>query len=167
MEEKGKISKAKGVEFCVKLLQLGKSRKNIIEELAEICNASERTVDNWIKEASGTVRGRQEQAENIRLMQMDANLTDAVKEGLLSDMEIELILCKIISGDVEVEEWVKGKAVLRRVSPTEVTNAAKAIYAKRGSNAPEKQQVDLTSNGQSIHTTFTIRRASDRAGKDD
>lgn len=154
MTEKGKISKAKGVEICIKLLQLGRSRKLIIEELAGICNASERTVDNWIKEASGTVKGRQEQAENIRLMQMDARISDAVKEGLLSDMEIELILCKIICGGIKIEEFVKGVPILRGVTPTEATNAAKAIYTKRGSNAPFKAEHSGDLNLGELQITF-------------
>lgn len=138
MAEKSKISKAKGVEICIKLLENGKSRKEILQEISKTCKASDRTVDNWIREAQVTVKGRQQEAEAIRLTQMDATISEAVKEGLLSDMEIELILCKIISGEVEVEEWVKGNPILRSVTPTEITNAAKAVYAKRGSNAASK-----------------------------
>lgn len=138
MEEKSKISKAKGVELCTDLLQKGKSRKEILQEITKICKASDKTIDNWMKGARAVVQERQQEAESIRLMQMDAAITDAAKEGLLSDMEIELVLCKIISGDIKIEEWVKGVPVLRGVTPTEVINAAKTIYLKRGSNAPAK-----------------------------
>lgn len=143
MDGKTKISKSKGVEICTKLLSDGKSRKEILQDVGKICNASDKTIDNWMKEAKGVVKGRQDEAEAIRLMQMDATISEAVKEGLLSDIEIELILCKIISGDVEVEEWVKGSPILRSVTPTEITNAAKAVYAKRGSNAPEKKSINV------------------------
>lgn len=63
---------------------------------------------------------------------------EAVKKGLKSDLELEMILCQIASGNVEVEEWIKGESVLRSVSPMEVINAAKVIFTKRGSNAPTK-----------------------------
>jgi hypothetical protein len=138
MEGKSKISKAKGVEICTELLQNRKSRKEILQEISKSYKVSDKTVDNWMKEARVVVQGRQQEAESIRLMHMDAAISDGIKEGLLSDMEIELILCKIISGDVKVEEFIKGNAVLREVTPTEITNAAKVIYAKRGSNAASK-----------------------------
>lgn len=138
MAERSKISRAKGVETCIELLQSGKSRKEILQQIAESYKASTKTVDNWMREARVVVQGRRQEAETIRRMQMDETISDAVKEGLLSDMEIELILCKIISGEVEMEEWIRGKVILRTVTPTEVTNAAKAIYAKRGSNAAAK-----------------------------
>jgi hypothetical protein len=138
MEGKSKISKVKGVEICTELLQNRKSRKEILQEISKSYKVSDKTVDNWMKEARVVVQGRQQEAESIRLMHMDAAISDGIKEGLLSDMEIELILCKIISGDVKVEEFIKGNAVLREVTPTEITNAAKVIYAKRGSNAASK-----------------------------
>jgi len=141
MEEKSKISKAKGVEMCIEMLDARKSRKEILQEISKSYKVSDKTVDNWIKEARVTVHGRQQEAERIRLMHMDATISEGIKDGLLSDMEIELILCKIISGGVQVEEYIKGSAVLREVTPTEITNAAKVIYAKRGSNAPEKKEI--------------------------
>ena len=145
MEGKAKISKAKGVEICIKWLEDRKSRKDILQHISESYKVSDKTVDNWLKEARVVIQERQQEAESIRLMHMDAAISDAVKEGLLSDMEIELILCKIISGDVKIEEFVKGNAVLREVTPTEITNAAKVIYAKRGSNAPEKKDINFKS----------------------
>jgi len=154
MEEKQKISKAKGVEICTDLLQLGKSRKEILQQIAKNYKASDKTVDNWMREARVIVQGRQQEAESIRLMQMDAAITDAVKEGLLSDMEIELILCKIISGELKIEEFIKGTAILRDVTPTEITNAAKVIYAKRGSNAPEKKVITGNINLTDAPVTF-------------
>lgn len=141
MGEKRKISKAKGIEICVERLEKGKRRPEILQEFAELYNLSESAIDKWLRQARKIVEDRQKEAESIRLMHVDANISEAVKEGLLSDMEIELILCKIISGELQIEEWVKGTAILREVTPTEITNAAKVVYAKRGSNAPEKKEI--------------------------
>jgi hypothetical protein len=154
MEGKSKISKAKGLEICTDLLQNRKSRKEILQEISKSYKVSDKTVDNWLKEARITIQGRQKEAESIRLMHMDAAISEGIKEGLLSDMEIEFILCKIISGDVKIEEFIKGNAVLREVTPTEITNAAKVIYAKRGSNAPEKKEITGNINLAELPITF-------------
>lgn len=76
---------------------------------------------------------------------------EAVKQGLKTDLELEMILCQIASGNVEVEEWIKGTPILRSVSPMEVINAAKVIFTKRGSNAPAKiAQTDKDGNDVSF-----------------
>lgn len=74
-------------------------------------------------------------------------ISNATKEGLKTDLELELILCSIASQDIEVEEWVRGEAVLRSVSPGEIVAAVKTLFQKRGSNAPTKNQISFTKVG--------------------
>lgn len=90
--------------------------------------------DVMASEASKEVR--QEQS-NINVSETD----EAVRNGLKSDLELEFILCQIASGNVEVEDWVKGLSILRSVSPMEVISAARTIFLKRGSNAAIKSEL--------------------------
>ena len=114
------------------------SRQAIVQEITTTYKVSAGAIDKWIRVARPLVEKRIKELEEVRVNQLDETFAEAVKEGLLSDIEIELILCKVISGGIEVEEWVKGKPILRGITPTEIINAAKAIYQKRGSNAPTK-----------------------------
>jgi hypothetical protein len=143
------IPRTKGIELCTDLLAKGNSRQSIVQELTTTYKVSEGGVDKWIKAARPLALVRQKEAETIRVTQMEASIAEAVKSGLLSDIEIEMMLCKIISGDMQVEEWIKGDIVLRNVTPMEVIQAAKAIYQKRGSNAPTKIAA-TTKDGEDI-----------------
>lgn len=132
------LTREKGVEICTELLFKGKYRKDILQVIAKDYKASDGTVDKWIKLAKPKADALRKQAEKIKAEAFDSTITEALKEGLLSDIEIEVILCRIISGGLRVEEWIKGEIVLRGVTPAEQINAAKTIYQKRGSNEAPK-----------------------------
>lgn len=143
---KSKISsKQKRVIGITDMLSKGMERKEILQKLAKTCKVSNRTIDNEIKEAKTIIAERNKETEVIRLSVTKQMTEEAIKEGLKSDLELEVILCQIASGNIEVQEWIKGEAVLRSVSPMEVINATKTIFAKRGSNAPEKSEVKIDS----------------------
>lgn len=84
--------------------------------------------------------------------QREVKIAEAAKNGLKTDLELEQILCQFATNNVEVEEWVKGEAVLRGISPTESINAIAQIFKKRGSYAPTK--TDITSGGEKIQQTI-------------
>jgi DNA-binding FrmR family transcriptional regulator len=131
-------SKIKRVNEIVTMLEKGMERKAILQQLAKTCKSSTRTLDNEIKEAKLILHERNNHKEAIRLEQTTDTLKDAVNEAILSDLELEGILCKIASGNMEVEQIFDGTPILRGVTPNEVTNAVKTIFLKRGSNAPTK-----------------------------
>ena len=133
-----KISKEKGLQIVIDLMFAGKVRKEIVQFFATDYEISDSTIDKWMKAARPKVTERYQEAEAIRARETDATISSAVKEGLLSDIEIELILCKIISAEFRVEEWVKGDLIIRNVVPAEQIAAARTIYLRRGSNAPTK-----------------------------
>lgn len=143
-------SKQKRVEEITAMLNKGMDRKAILQQFAKTYKISARTVDNEIKEAKSIIAGRKEEAEQIRLAATKAMTEEAIKEGLRSDLELEVILCQIAGGGVQVAEWVKGEAVLRGPTPTEIVNAAKALWLKRGSNAPVKSSVSITNLGKDL-----------------
>ena len=131
-------SKQKRISDIALMLEQGLERKQILQKLAKTCKAGERTLDNEIKEAKLILSDRNTHKESLRLEQTEQTIKDAVNEAILSDLEIEGILCKIASGNMQVQEMLAGVPVLRDISPNEIINAAKVIYLKRGSNAPTK-----------------------------
>lgn len=131
-------SKEKRIADIVLMLEQGKERKEILQKLAKTCKVSARTLDEEIKSAKEILSKRNEEKEAIRQATMSKDYAEAVKEQIISDTEIEAILCKIVTGQMEVEDVIQGTPILRSVTPNEVINAAKTLFAKRGSNAPTK-----------------------------
>lgn len=147
MSEKAKIAPDKGIELTINLLSEGKTRADILQQITTNYKISAGAVDKWIKAARPVVLARQQEAEQVRIKATAEAIEDSLKSGLKSDLEIEVILCQIITDNVQVEEWVYGNKILRGVSPGEIIAAAQTIFKKRGSNAPIKTaQTDVKGN---------------------
>lgn len=147
MSAQVKIAQDKGIELTVNLLSEGKTRAEIVQHLTTNYKISAGGVDKWIKAARPIILARQEEAEQVRIKATAEAIEDSLKSGLKSDLEIEVILCQIITDNVQVEEWVYGNKILRGVSPGEIIAAAQTIFKKRGSNAPIKTaQTDSKGN---------------------
>lgn len=139
------------------MLSSGLERKQILRKLAKTCKVSARTIDGEIKEARGILTERNRKAEEIRLRVSERMTEEAVKAGLKSDLELELILSKIASADVEVEEWIKGLSVMRGISPMESIAAIDKIFKKRGTYAPTKvAQTDTEGKNVAPVLAFTL-----------
>lgn len=136
--QKFPIPRTKGIELCTEMLSKRLSRQEIVQSITSTYKVSPGAIDKWIRVARPQSEVRIKEAEGIRVKVTEETIAEAVKDGLLSDIEIEMVLCKLIAGDIEIEEWVKGKPILRGVSPMEIIQAARTIYQKRGSNAPTK-----------------------------
>lgn len=69
-------------------------------------------------------------------------IEEGLRNGLKSDLEIELQLCKIAFGELDVEETTSTPDGLiefrRKPTPNEMINAMKEIWKKRGTYAPDK-----------------------------
>lgn len=130
--------KDKHLADVVSMLEKGLERKHICEKMRKDAKVNPATTDRLIKEAKEVISKRNEEKEAIRQATMSKDYAEAVKEQIISDTEIEAILCKIVTGQMEVEDVIQGTPILRSVTPNEVINAAKTLFAKRGSNAPTK-----------------------------
>jgi hypothetical protein len=126
-------SKQKRINDIAEMLYRGMERKKILQKLSKTCKLSARTIDNEIKAAKEAVSRRQKVAEEARLAATKEMTEEAMKEGLKSDLELEVILCKIAGGGIKVQEWINGGTVLRDVTPGELCKAIDLIYKKRGS----------------------------------
>lgn len=147
-------AKHKRIADIVIMLEEGKETKDILRVLAGSCGKSKRTFEDEIKAAKDIVFKRNAEKEAIRQATMETEYADAVKKAIISDIEIEAILCKLVTGNMEVLEMIQGVPTLRGITPTEIIQAAKTLYTKRGSNAPTRQ--DLTTNGKEIGASQVI-----------
>lgn len=148
-------SKEKRISDIVLMLEEGKETKDILRKLSESCGKSKRTFEDEIKTAKDIVFKRNEEKEAIRQATMSVEYAEAVKEAIISDVEIEAILCKLVTGNMEVLDMIQGVPTLRGITPTEIIQAAKTLYTKRGSNAAAK--IDHTTLGEKINQqTITL-----------
>ena len=131
-------SRQKRVMDILPMLEKGMERKDIVQKIRKTFGVSERSVDNAIKEAKKILEERNKQNEAIRQEQTTQALKESLNEAIISDLELEGILCTIATGNIKVEEIIKGEAVLRDISPMEQIAAIDKLYKKRGSYAPVK-----------------------------
>jgi hypothetical protein len=133
------------------MLEAGMKRKEILQKTAKNFKVSSRTVDEYIKEAGKIVSERNKQKEAIRVKVTNEETMNAVKEAIISDIELEGILCTIATGNLKVEEIVRGNAVLRGISPFEIIAAIDKLYRKRNSYPATKLNL-AGANGGAILT---------------
>lgn len=134
-------SKQKRIDDIVLMLERGLERKEILQQLAKTCKVSARTIDDEIKDAKIELKKRNDEKEAIRLSVTSVEYAQVVKGQIISDTELEVILCKIATGNIEVEEFIKGVPFLRGVSPSEQIQAIDKLYKKRGTYAPIKNDL--------------------------
>jgi hypothetical protein len=140
-------SKQQHILRVTELLEKGTETRDVIREMAAVSGRSVRAIEGYITEAKRVLNERNKQKELIRQSQVSVTLKEAINETIISDLELEAILCQIAKGNVGIEEWVKGESVLRGVTPLEVTSAIRTLFTKRGSNAPTKiAQTDTRGN---------------------
>lgn len=138
-----KLSKGKGVLLVADLLFNGMERKEILQTIAKTCKVSDKTCDNWIKEAKIIALERQQHTNEIRERETQAIIGEAIKDGLKSNLEIEQRLLQIGWAEIDVEETTVteqyGTTVFKRKpSPAEQRAALETVLKIRGGFAPTK-----------------------------
>lgn len=131
-------SKQVRIEHLVELLEKGTTYTETLRIFKEKYGVCDSTVDGYTKIAKKLLAERNKTKEAIRQQTLSEDYKEAVTGLILSDIEIEAILCKIVTGDMSVQEMIQGTPTLRNITPTEIIQAAKTLYTKRGSNAPTK-----------------------------
>jgi hypothetical protein len=139
-------SKEKRILDIASMLEKGMERKEIVQTLTKKCKVSARCIDNHIKAAKKIVAERNKQKEAVRVMVTEQTLTEELKEAIKSDLELEAILCTIATGNISVEEIIRGNAVLRGISPLEQIAAIDKLFRKRGVYIAKVAQTDSQGN---------------------
>ena len=149
MAKAAKNGKIHRIEQMKDMLRAGLDRAEILKKLIKTYKVSIATMDNELKVARQAIKSEQDTKEKILQDKISEQLKSDLNASIASDLELEVILSKIATGNVEIEEWVKDKMVLRNTSPLEVISAIREIYKKRGSYAPVKT-AQTNSAGQDI-----------------
>lgn len=142
-----KNGKIQRIEQMKDMLRLGMDRGAILEELSKTYKVSRATMDNELKVAREAIGSEMAAKEEIRQTNLSEQLKSEINASIKSDLELDLILSEIAIAGVTVEEYVKGEAVTRGVTPFEQIAAIDKLYKRRGSYAPLKQaQTDTEGN---------------------
>ncbi len=136
-----RIQKSQGVKLCEDMLYKKLGREEILQQITKSYKISVGAIDKWIKIAKPAAETRHKEAETIRIEQTKEAELQALKEGLVSDLELEVFLSQIAVGGVNVCEMAKGMVVIRDVSPLERLKAIDLLFKKRGSNASSKLEI--------------------------
>jgi hypothetical protein len=120
--------------------QLDNSYKN-----ANICGEMQISVAMFHRLKPKAMLELQKRAEFKRSLINDTytqEINEGLRNGLKSDLEIELQLCKIAFGEIDVMETTSTPDGLiefnRKPTPGEMINAIKELWKKRGTYAPDK-----------------------------
>lgn len=138
-----------GINHVVNLLESSKTRIEIVKEITTLYKISEGGVDKWIKAAKEILTKRQAQVEAIRIRETEAIITEAVRNGLKSNIEIEQRLLQIGWAEIEVEETTFNKqfgttTFRRHPTPAEQRSALETVLKMRGGFAAENLNIKFT-----------------------
>lgn len=132
----GKLAR---IEVMKERLRQGFDRAIILEELGKTWKVSRATMDNELKVAREAIKVEQDAKEKILQDNLSEQLKSEINASIKSDLELDLILSEIASAGCQVEEFVKGEAIIRNVQPMEQIAAIDKLFKRRGSYAPVKQ----------------------------
>ena len=139
MAKAAKNGKLHRIEQMKEMLRAGLDRADILKELIKTYKVSIPTMDNELKVAREAIKTEQVAKETILQANLSEQLNTEINAAIKSDLELDLILSQIATAGVEVEEYVKGKVVIRSITPMEQITAIDKLFKRRGSYAPLKQ----------------------------
>lgn len=149
------------IEFIVEHLAKGGERRDILAKFGEKWQDSDRTFDRLLKTASEINTERNKTKEAERQANVSEALKNEIQAEILTETEIDLIMSRIVDGNIEVREYIKGETVIRDTTPMEIIAAADKLYKRKGSYAPlkvadtdkdgnDKKQTIILPNGTEI-----------------
>jgi hypothetical protein len=125
--------------------ELEKQQKDNSYKNANICEEMQISVAMFHRYKPKAMLELQKRAEFKRSLINDTythEINEGLRNGLKSDLEIELQLCKIAFGEIDVMETTSTPDGFiefnRKPTPGEMINAMKELWKKRGTYAPDK-----------------------------
>ena len=142
-------------------LEKGETTASIIQQFTAKWCVSERTINGYLAVARKHLEERNKIKNSIIEKVRTEAIEKAAKENILSDLEVEAILCQIIKGEYEIEETriVEGKIQVVKRKPTQydVIMAADRLFKKRGSYPNESQKPQ----NQTLVLTYNLQKPED------
>ncbi len=136
------------------LLSKGVKRKGIIQQIEKKYKVGQAIIDRDIAAAKPIALERQQKINEKRQLQISNHIEGQDLQNLLSDTDLELILSQIACGNVQIETWRAGVAILRGVTAFEVIAAIDKLFKKRGSY-PE---IELRLKGKGNKTPIDLSK---------
>lgn len=156
------------MEICADLLYSGQSRKEILQHITEKYKASEKTVDNWLKEARPIVATRQATAEQTRARVDKEEIEASAKRLNITRERVSEQYAKIAFYDPEEEAKVAARATgegakditlsygqLLGIKAADVNKALDSLCRVFGYNAPDKADITTHNSGSIDFTKYT------------
>ena len=142
-------------------LKSGHTNSEIIKEFTATWSVSERTINRYIAQARAKLDERKK-AEQAIIDEVRKNeIAKAAKENIMSDLEVEAVLCSIIRGEYEISEvrYVDGEIKTVKHKPThhDIVLAADRLFKKRGSYPNEKN----TPQNQTLVLQYNLQKPED------
>ncbi|HXP48999.1 MAG TPA: hypothetical protein VN922_03550 [Bacteroidia bacterium] len=149
------------VSAITECLEKGDSVASIIQTFTKQWLVSERTVRTCIALAKENISERNKtKAAIIEEVRKEA-IAKAAKEQVMSDLEIEGVLCSIVKGEYMLEEQkiIDGtmQTVKRKPTHYDVILAADKLWKKRGSYPVEKQHPE----NQTLILQYNLQKPED------
>jgi hypothetical protein len=101
-------------------------------------NTKNRTFDRHWSTAKDEFNDELRANEAIREQTRTETLQGEIAANIATESELDLVLSKIAMGGCRVQEFIKGEAIIRDVTPTEIIMAADKLYKRKGSYSPTK-----------------------------
>ncbi len=120
------------------MLSKGEAKAKVLADNVARWRISSRTFDRYWVKANEKAKQTRKAIDQVLNDTLTEETVAAFKEGLKSDLELEVILCQIATNNAQVEEWIAGEKIMRGVLPGEIIAAVREIWKKRGSYAPVK-----------------------------
>jgi hypothetical protein len=101
-------------------------------------NTPTRTFDRHWSAARDEFNAELRAKEAILEQTRTETLQGEIAANIATESELDLVLSRIAMGGCRVQEYIKGEAIIRDITPTEVIMAADKLYKRKGSYAPTK-----------------------------
>ncbi|MGP8214980.1 MAG: hypothetical protein ACLQQ4_05405 [Bacteroidia bacterium] len=149
------------VNLITESLEKGQDGPAIAKEYSKKWGLSERTIRGYITTAKEALSERNRAKQAIIEEVRKEAIAKAAKEQVISDLEIEAILCSIIKGEYELEKekLVEGKMQTVKCKPNhyDVILAADKLWKKRGSYPGDKTHAE----NQTLVLQYNLQRPED------
>ncbi|HTB05808.1 MAG TPA: hypothetical protein VK806_02560 [Bacteroidia bacterium] len=149
------------IQTICQRLERGEMNKDILREFMLKWGLCERTVNKYIAFAKSKLE-EQNRAKQAIIDEVRKNeIEKAAKEKIMSDLEVEAVLCAIIRGEYEIEElrYIDGEPVTVKHKPThhDIVLAADRLFKKRGSYPKE----ELKPQNQTLILQYNLQKPED------
>lgn len=141
------VGKEARIEWILSKLRLGLDRKDFLQEFTTIYNVCDKTFDSLLKTAKERHEVENKAKEQLRGTILSEALKSEIQAEILTEQELDLIMSRIVDGNIEIREYIKGEPIIRDTSPMEIIAAATQLYKRKGSYAPLKV-ADTTVEGK-------------------